>query len=69
MAAEKLGIPALSVMTTRFASAAELMGRVLGMPDYPFAVIDHPISSAGDEALLAMAQVTVAQGRGLLLQT
>jgi hypothetical protein len=32
-------------------------------------VIDHPISSAGDEALLAMAQVTVAQGRGLLLQT
>ncbi len=56
-------------MTTRFASAAELMGRVLGMPDYPFAVIEHPISSAGDEALLAMAQVTVAQGRGLLLQT
>ena len=26
-------------MTTRFASAAEMMGRVLGMPGYPFPVI------------------------------
>ena len=47
--AERQGVPAIGVMTTRFASAAELMCRVLGMPDYRFVVIDHPISSASDE--------------------
>ena len=36
-------------MTTRFISAAELMCRVLGMPDYKFVIIGHPISSASEE--------------------
>jgi hypothetical protein len=61
-----LGIPAIAVMTTRFVSAAELMSRVLGMPDYRFAVIDHPVSSASDEGLAAMAATTIAQARTLL---
>ncbi len=55
-------------MTTRFESAAELMCRVLGMPDYKFAVIGHPISSASDDQLRAFAQATVDQARTLLLQ-
>lgn len=54
-------------MTSQFVSAAELMARVLGFPDYPFVVIDHPISSAGDDALLARARTTVVQVRRLLL--
>ena len=45
----------MGVMTTRFASAAELMARVLGFPGYGFAVIEHPISSADDATLRAMA--------------
>lgn len=65
--AERLGVPAVGVMTTRFVSAAELMCRVLGMPDYKFAVIDHPISSASDERLRAYAEATLAQARELLL--
>ncbi len=56
-------------MTTQFASAAELMGRVLGYPDYPFVVIDHPISSADDAALLARAQTTIEQIQHLLVET
>jgi len=67
VAAERLGVPALAVVTTRFASAAELMSRVLGMPGYRFAVIDHPISSATDAELKAMAAATIAQVRELLL--
>ena len=67
VAAERLGIPALGVMTTRFVSAAELMSRVLGMPDYPFAVIDHPISSAAAAALQARAEKTIERARELLL--
>jgi hypothetical protein len=53
-------------MTTRFVSAADLMSRVLGMPGYAFAVIDHPVSSASDDTLAAMAQATIDQARALL---
>jgi hypothetical protein len=67
--AERQGIPAIGVMTTRFASAAALMCRVLGMPDYRFVVIDHPISSASDAQLAAYARATIAQARQLLLQS
>ena len=61
-------MPAIGVMTSRFVSAAELMARVLGMPDYQFAVIDHPISSASDERLAEYARATLAQARTLLLR-
>ena len=57
----------MAVMTTRFVSAAELMARVLGFPDYAFAVIAHPISSASDDALREMAASAAAQARRLLL--
>ncbi len=53
-------------MTTRFVSAAALMSQVLGMPGYAFAVIDHPVSSATDQDLAAMAQATIEQARTLL---
>jgi hypothetical protein len=55
-------------MTTRFVSAAELMCRVLGVPDYKFATIGHPISSAGDEQLAEYARATITQVRRLLLR-
>ncbi|PPQ37427.1 hypothetical protein CCS01_03520 [Rhodopila globiformis] len=66
--AERLGVPAVAVMTERFVSAAELMSRVLGMPGYAFAVIAHPVSSATDADLAERARVTIAQARGLLLR-
>tara|TARA_A100001037_G_scaffold5198_1_gene5126 strand:- start:439 stop:651 length:213 start_codon:yes stop_codon:yes gene_type:complete len=69
VAAEKLGLPAVGVMTERFISAAELMSRVLGLPDYQFAVIGHPISSATDDELRRMAESTMAQGRKMLVQS
>ena len=66
--AERQGVPAVGVMTTRFVSAAELMARVLGMPGYRFAVIGHPLSSASDERLAEYARVTVEQARGILVR-
>ena len=57
----------MAVMTTRFVSAAELMARVLGFPGYAFATIGHPISSASDDDLRAMAEAAVDQIRRLLL--
>ena len=55
-------------MTARFVSAAELMSRVLGLPDYKFVVIGHPISSASDTDLAAYARASIDQARKLLLR-
>jgi len=55
-------------MTSRFVSAAALMCKVLGMPDYKFAIIEHPISSASDRQLADYARSTVEQARQLLLR-
>jgi hypothetical protein len=62
-------VPALGVMTERFASAAGVMSRVLGMPGYRFAVIGHPISSASDEQLVEYARATIEQARRLLIMS
>lgn len=45
-----------------------MMARVLGYPDYPFIVIDHPITSADDAALCACVRSTIEQIRQLLLR-
>ena len=58
----------MAVMTSRFVSAAELMARVLGFPDYKFAVIEHPLSSASDATLRGMAAAATAQIRRLVLR-
>lgn len=56
-------------MTERFASAAELMSRVLGMPGYSFARIGHPVSSATAADLEAMARLAIEQGRSMLVRS
>ena len=61
-------MPAIGVMTARFASAAQMMCRVLGLPDYKFVTIGHPISSASDEQLADYARTTIEQMRHLLLR-
>ena len=60
ISSERVGTPAVGVMTRKFVSAADLMAKVLGMPGYDFAVIDHPVSSATDEELEARALQTMA---------
>jgi len=52
----------------RFASAAEMMSRVLGMPDYRFAMIGHPVSSATDDDLKAMASLAIEQGLSMIVK-
>lgn len=61
IAAERLGVPALGIMTDQFASAADEMRRALGMPDYPFATVEHPISSASNRALEQRAESVLDQ--------
>ena len=49
-------------------SAAEMMSRVLGMPGYAFAVIDHPVSSAADAQLRERARQAIEQGLKMLVK-
>lgn len=53
-------------MTTAFVDAARTMAAALGVPDHPFAVIDHPVSSATDAELEARARVLCAYLRRAL---
>lgn len=55
------------MMTSSFVSAAGLMSRVLGLPDYDFGVIEHPISSANDQGLKARAEATIEALRRIVL--
>ena len=65
--AERLGVPAVGIMTTEFVSAAELMRRVLGAESHAFATIDHPISSASGDELADRARKAVAQSAEILM--
>ncbi|HJM21056.1 MAG TPA: hypothetical protein QF409_03655 [Acidimicrobiales bacterium] len=67
MIAERNGVPAMSVMTSAFADAAELMARVQGVPLHPFAVIEHPIASADDVGINARAQEAVEKAVEVLV--
>jgi len=53
-------------MTTRFVSAADLMARVLGADGYRYVAIEHPISSADEEALDAEAKQALNEGLAIL---
>lgn len=66
--AERLGIPAVGIMTDRFVRSAELMGELHGLPGYPFAVIEHPIANNSDEVLRQKAQIAAARIVSLLTQ-
>jgi hypothetical protein len=64
--AERLGTPAVGIMTDAFVTGAELMASALGVDGYRFAVIDHPIANASDAELEAKARAVLAQAVQLL---
>ncbi len=66
MIAERNGIPAVSIMTTAFVDAAELMARVQRVPLHPFAVIEHPIASADPEGIDDRARIAVVKAAEIL---
>ena len=67
ISAERIGTPAVAVMTTAFINGAELRASALGVTGYPFAVITHPIASATDAQLEDKARHTIEQSVRLLL--
>jgi hypothetical protein len=53
-------------MTDRFAVTARDVAAVQGLPEYPFAVIDHPIAGNPDDELRKKAEGALASIISLL---
>ncbi|HXJ84636.1 MAG TPA: hypothetical protein VMS64_38835 [Candidatus Methylomirabilis sp.] len=68
MSAEKLGLPAVAVITDRFEASARTMAEANGLAEYPFAVIAHPIAGNTDEELRLKAEQAVERLVPLLTQ-
>lgn len=46
----------MSVLTKAFTVAAAIRGRVLGIPDHPMVVLDHPLASKTRAEMEAAAE-------------
>jgi hypothetical protein len=66
ISAERLGIPAAGVITDRFLPTARVMAEFVGLPDYPVAVIAHPISNNTEAEIRAKAEEIARQAVALL---
>jgi hypothetical protein len=53
--------------TEPFRVTAKNIARVLGLPDYPFLTVQHPIGSCTLPELTARAEVTYKQALPILL--
>jgi hypothetical protein len=60
MSAERLGIPAVAIITDRFEASARAMAEANGLADYPFAIIAHPVAGNSDAELRAKAEQAVS---------
>ena len=63
---EQLGKPALVICTHPFEATGRNIARALGLADYPFALVEHPIGSRTLPELKARAQAAFEQGAPML---
>lgn len=64
---EQLGKPALAICTHPFEPTSKMIARTLSLPDFPFALVDHPIGSASTAELAARAAAAYDQATRILL--
>jgi hypothetical protein len=58
---EQFNKPAVVLCTTPFEVTAKNIARMLGMPEYPFVMVDHPLGSLTLEQVKERAQVAYEQ--------
>ena len=56
------------ICTAPFEVTARNIARMLGLPDYPFAKVQHPIGSCTLPELKARAEIAYQQALPILLQ-
>ena len=65
---EQLGKRALVLCTEPFEVTAKNIARMLGVPDYPFLMVDHPIGSCTEPQIRARAEVAYQQALPILME-
>ncbi len=63
------GTAATAIITDRFVQTARAMAQVAGVPDFPFAVIPHPIAHNDDATLRSKATEAIRQCVAILTHT
>ena len=58
---EKIGIPAVSIVTEPFVATGRAMAASWGVPDYEFLVTSHPIANLSEAELNAKAEALTLQ--------
>ena len=66
---EKLNVPTLTICTDPFKLTSESTARTLGLPEFDFALVAHPIGSRNEAELLERAQHAYQQGIPILLSS
>jgi len=64
---EKRGTPAVAVCTEPFKATAEAMARRRGYPNYPFVLVEHPLSSARPEGIRERAEKALPEVLRIIL--
>jgi hypothetical protein len=65
---EQLGKRALVLCTEPFEVTARNIARIMGLPNYPFLMVQHPIGSCTLAELRARAEIAYRQGVSILLR-
>ena len=68
MTFEQLGKRALVLCTHPFEVTAKNIARTIGLPDYPFLMVDHPIGSCSEPEIRARAEDAYRQALPILLE-
>jgi hypothetical protein len=63
---DRRGVPAAVICTDQFVQSARAQAAICGNPDYPFAVVPHPIGSLTPAELVARAAAALPQVIGIL---
>ena len=64
---EKRKVPAALVCTDQFIVTAKAMAKIQGLPEYPFAVVPHPMGSLTQDNTHRRAEEALPQVIELLL--
>ncbi|MBT3534327.1 MAG: hypothetical protein HN478_10645 [Rhodospirillaceae bacterium] len=65
---EQLGKRAVVVCTEPFEVTVKNIARMLGLPDYPFVMVEHPIGSRTLPEIKARAEIAYNQALPILME-
>jgi len=63
---EQLGKRAIVICTEPFEVTARNIARTMGIPDYPFVMVEHPLGSRRPDEIEALAAVAYEQALPIL---